>query len=151
MSGGAVVSIYTDNKYQSFDLDFVSIADRKKIKSAMEHLGFEQERSRYFTHPKSKFFVEFPGAAVLVGDQPIENFSKLKIPGAGTLKLLTPTDCVKDRLSAYYHWSDRQSLNQAVWVSQAQPVKIDEIKRWSTREGHQQKLQDYLEALKKKH
>ena len=27
---------------------------------------------------------------------------------------LTPTDAVKDRLAAFFHWSDRQSLEQAL-------------------------------------
>jgi len=32
------------------------------------------------------------------------------------LCLLTPTDCVKDRLAAYFFWNDLQSLGQAVMV-----------------------------------
>lgn len=63
LSGGAVVSIYTNNKYESFDLDFVSLADRTKIKRVMESLGFTQDKSRLFIHPRSKYYVEFPGAA----------------------------------------------------------------------------------------
>lgn len=143
LSGGAVVSIYTNNKYESFDLDFVSIADRNKIKRVMLSLGFAQDRSRHFVHPKSKYFVEFPGAAVKVGDQPITEFTELKLPH-GTLKLLTPTDSVKDRLAAYYHWNDRQSLNQAVWISEMHPVKFDEIEKWSQKEGMASKFSDFL-------
>jgi hypothetical protein len=30
LSGGAVVSVYTDNRYESFDLDFVSLSDRDR-------------------------------------------------------------------------------------------------------------------------
>ena len=63
LSGGAVVSIYTKNKYQSYDLDFVSLEDRKKIQAVMESLGFSKTETRYYAHPNSKFFVEFPGAA----------------------------------------------------------------------------------------
>jgi hypothetical protein len=42
LSGGACVSIYTQNKYMSYDLDFVlaSSVGRKRIKSAMKTLGF---------------------------------------------------------------------------------------------------------------
>ena len=32
----------------------------------------------------------------------------------GTLRLLTATDCIKDRLAAYYHWRDEQGLEQAI-------------------------------------
>lgn len=135
LSGGAVVTIYTDNRYESFDLDFISIADRKEIKAVMESLGFRQDKSRHFIHPDTKFFVEFPGAAVMVGDEPLVEFSKLKTKN-GILKLLTPTDCVKDRLAAYYHWNDRQGLNQAV-------------EAWSKREGMLGKYKEFIEGLKK--
>jgi hypothetical protein len=147
LSGGAVVSIYTNNKYESFDLDFVSIADRKKIRAAMIELGFKPDPSRHFVHPKSKYFVEFPGAAVKIGDQPITEFSELRLP-QGVLKLLTPTDSVKDRLAAYYHWNDRQGLNQAVWIAQARPVKLEEIKSWSLSEGMETKFKEFLVEVK---
>ena len=148
LSGGAVVSIYTNNRYESFDLDFVSLSDRTKIKRVMESLDFVQDAGRHFVHPNSKFYVEFPGSAVLVGESPITEFNELKVKGH-VLKLLTPTDCVKDRLAAYYHWNDRQGLDQAVWVAQAQPVKLTEVKKWSTNEGNLKKYEEFETALKK--
>ena len=30
---------------------------------------------------------------------------------------MTPTDSVKDRLAAYYHWNDQQALEQAIMVA----------------------------------
>ncbi|OFZ54758.1 MAG: hypothetical protein A2428_01045 [Bdellovibrionales bacterium RIFOXYC1_FULL_54_43] len=147
LSGGAVVSIYTDNRYESYDLDFVSLADRSKIKKVMEELGFNQDKSRLFIHPKSKFYVEFPGSAMRVGESLISEFEELKLP-SGTLKLLTPTDCVKDRLAAFYHWNDRQGLDQAVWVAVAQAVNLSEIKKWSKSEGASTKYEEFLAALK---
>ena len=147
LSGGAVVSIYTENKYQSFDLDFVTLADRRKVHEVMVRLGFDRTESRLYTHPDTKFAVEFPGAAFLIGDQPIREFAELKLP-QGRLKLLTPTDCVKDRLAAYFHWNDRQGLNQAVAVALAHPVNIGEIDSWSTREGMGRKFQEFLDGWK---
>jgi hypothetical protein len=147
LSGGAVVSIYTKNKYQSYDLDFVTLADRRRIHKVMIRLGFDRSESRLYTHPNTKFAVEFPGAAFLIGDQPILEFAELKLP-QGILKLLTPTDCVKDRLAAYFHWNDRQGLNQAVGVAVAHSVKISEIETWSKREGMKIKFEDFLDSLK---
>jgi hypothetical protein len=77
LSGGAVVSIYTNNRYESFDLDFVSLADRTKIKKVMLGLGFTQDKSRLFIHPNSKYFVEFPGSAVMVGESLITDYNEL--------------------------------------------------------------------------
>ncbi len=51
-----------------------------------------------------------------------------------TLRLLSPTDCVKDRLAAYYHWNDRSSLEQAVLVCRDQDVDMREVRRWSLNE-----------------
>ncbi len=41
LTGGAVVSIYSENKYQSKDLDFLSVTDHQTIKKAMHDLGFK--------------------------------------------------------------------------------------------------------------
>ena len=40
LSGGAAVSIYTDDRYQSVDLDFVTTALLKDLKIVLEPLGF---------------------------------------------------------------------------------------------------------------
>ena len=39
LTGGAVVSIYTDNKYQSFDLDFITYSSYKELEKAFKELG----------------------------------------------------------------------------------------------------------------
>ena len=58
----------------------------------------------------------------------------------GTLRLLSPTDCVKDRLAAFNHWNDRQCLQQAVWVTEERQVDGDDLERWSQQEGAMEKL-----------
>ena len=55
--------------------------------------------------------------------------------GALRLQILTLTQCVMDRASAFHHWRDRQGLDQAVLVAAQQPVDLDEIELWSMREG----------------
>ena len=41
LSGGAAVSIYTENRYVSEDLDFVTAARIDEIKLVLEPMGFE--------------------------------------------------------------------------------------------------------------
>lgn len=53
----------------------------------------------------------------------------------GNLRIISPTDCVKDRLAIYYHWGDNQCLAQAILVAQAHAIDLDEISRWSDAEG----------------
>jgi len=54
-----------------------------------------------------------------------------------TLRLLSPTDCIKDRLASFIHWKSRDSYNQALLVGRNQRGKIDmrEIARWCEGEG----------------
>lgn len=147
LSGGAVVTIYTHNQYESFDLDFVSYGDRKKIKEIMISLGFTQNTSRLFIHPKSKYFVEFPGKSMEIGDEIIKEFSERTTNG-NTLVLLTPTDCVKDRLAAYIHWNDQQGLVQAAMVAKAQLVSLEKIEKFCINEGSAEAYKKFLKKLK---
>lgn len=45
--GGACVSIYTKNEYQSFDLDFVAQAAIKKITPLLSELGFQRKSEKH--------------------------------------------------------------------------------------------------------
>jgi len=146
--GGACVSIYTDNTYISYDLDFVSHASLKDIAGILADLGFHRESSRHFIRKDCPFFIEFIAPPVAVGSEPIREEGNIKTP-VGNLRLLTPTDCVKDRLAAYYHWNDPQALEQAVMVARAQKVKMPEIRKWSQKEGHKEKFEKFLKMLKK--
>ena len=99
----------------------------------MLEMGFHEE-GRYFRHADSPFFVEFPPGPLTIGEEPVKEIIERKF-STGTLKVISPTDCVKDRLAAYYHWGDQQSLFQAVLVAQQHKINIEEIRRWSLAEG----------------
>ena len=141
LTGGSCVSIYTDNRYQSYDLDFIEEgrSTRKKIASVLAQLGF-REKERYFTHPDTPYFVEFPYGPLAIGDEPVRDIAQLEF-ATGSLRLLSPTDCVKDRLANYYHWKDRQCLDQAVMVAADAAIDLAEIERWSRHEGMPEEFQ----------
>lgn len=146
--GGACVSIYTKNRYQSFDLDFVTHATMKKVTSVMEEVGFRKESSRHFIHKNCPFFIEFVAPPAAIGSEPLKGEKKLKTK-LGTVALLTPTDSVKDRLAAYYHWNDPQALEQALMVARVQKVSLSEVKRWSEKEGHAEKYREFVKRMRK--
>lgn len=135
LAGGAAVAIYSNNKYVSRDLDLINIygVNRRKIREAMTEAGFHEE-GRYFRHPDSQFFVEFPPGPLVIGEEPVKEIIEKKM-STGILKVISPVDCVKDRLAAYYHWGDQQSLLQATLVTQQNKINLDEIRRWSLVEG----------------
>jgi hypothetical protein len=147
LSGGTCVSIYTRNRYESFDLDFVlaSHADRPKAGSVMEALGFRKD-GRHFRHPATPYIVEFLSPPLSVGNEPVREIREIR-RGKAVLRLLSPTDCVKDRLAAYYHWNDDPSLVQAVMVCVDNPVDLKEVRRWSLKEGMEEKYRKFRRAL----
>jgi hypothetical protein len=147
LSGGSAVSFYSSNKYVSKDLDLINtgFAKQSKIKSVMEKLGFK-EQGRYFVNSETVFFVEFPDGPLSVGEEPVKEVKEFEL-ATGTLKVLSPTDCVKDRLCAFYFWNDLQGLEQAVLVANSQQVNLKEIKRWSKVEGKEKEYKSFTDKL----
>ena len=147
LTGGACVSIYSDNKYQSMDLAFIEEVPvtRRKLKKILAEIGFTEE-NRYFRHPQAEFFLEFPPGPLSVGEEPIGEVVTMQFP-TGQLRLISPTDCVKDRLSAFYHWDDRQSLEQALLVAQSREIDLLQVQRWSEGEGELDKFEHFFKAL----
>lgn len=137
--GGGCVSVYSENRYQTSDLDFVERdhTRHRLLRAALAEIGFEEE-SRYFRHPQAAWFLEFPTGPLAVGDSPVLELGQVPTE-QGVLVLLTPTDCVKDRLSAYYHWHDRQALEQA--------VDIEAVRQWLEQEGMHEKFAHFRGAL----
>ena len=67
-----------------------------------------------------------------------------------TLRLLSPTDSVKDRLAGYIHFGSRPNFDQAVLICrrQGERVELKAVRKWCEREGHRSafdELSDYLE------
>lgn len=148
LTGGACVSIYSENRYMSFDLDFVeNLASRRRdVVTALSEIGFV-EANRHFRHPDTQYFIEFPAGPLAVGSEPVHETRTIEYE-TGRLVLLSPTESVKDRLAAWYYWNDRQCLEQAAIIAEVHPVDLNEIQRWSEQEGMTEKflaIRDRLE------
>lgn len=152
LSGGACVSIYSQNQYESMDLDMIHTSllkpKRKLIRDAMAEIGFG-EKGRYFIHPNTDIFVEFPEGPPAVGKEAVKDIHERK-ESTGILKIISPTDCIKDRLAGYYHWDDQQCLDQAILVAQDNRIDIKEIERWSKGEGKLEQFKQISKQFKKK-
>ena len=150
LTGGACASIYSENKYQSLDLDFIEElpTTRQSLKKALAEIGFVEE-NRYFRHPDTQFFLEFPSGPLSVGSEPVRDITILEF-STGRLRLISPTASVMDRLAAYYHWEDRQSFEQALLVARNQEIDLLRIRKWSEKEGKVEEFETFLVALSKK-
>lgn len=147
LSGGSAVLFYGNNKYVSKDLDLINtnFAKRRDVKAIMERFGF-QEKGRYFINPATQFLIEFPPDPLSVDEEPVKEIEEFRLT-TGTLRVISVTDYVKDRLCAYYFWNDQQALMQAVLVSKDQKVDLKEIKRWSTVEGKEREFEVFRRKL----
>lgn len=147
LTGGGAVTIYSANKYRSYDIDFVTAASVRELAAVMSKLGFRRGAGRHFEHPATKLVVEFVTWPVTVGDEVVRDWAQLRT-AAGTLQILTPVQCVKDRLAAFFHWRDAQSLEQAVVVARSRRVSMRELARWSASEGHLDDFEEFRRRLK---
>jgi hypothetical protein len=144
LTGGAVVTIYTASDYLSYDLDFVTHADQKRVDSAMLQLGFKRDKGRHFVHPGTPFFVEFPGYAPAIGNMPLARVAERQTR-YGMLRLLTPTQSVMDRLAALFHWDDHQAAEQAAMIATKHAIDYRAVRRWAEQEGKLEEYQRWLE------
>jgi hypothetical protein len=149
LTGGACVAIWSDGKYVSRDLDFIEEGpvSRRQIKDALSKIGFT-EKQRYFVHPDTEFFVEFPTGPLTVGDERVHEVA-IRDTGAGRLRLLSPTDCIKDRLAAFFYWNDKMAFEQALLVARSQSIDFADLRRWAKAEGESKKFKEFESALSK--
>lgn len=147
MSGGGCVSVYSENRYQSDDLDFIdSYRDRIGIQRALSEIGFYSDKDRYFKNDTTMIYLEFPPGPVMIGHEFAKDPIDWETP-AGKIRMLDPTDCVKDRLAKFYSWNDAQALYQALLVVAAQPVNFREIERWSIKSEGQKERYKFFRNL----
>lgn len=149
LTGGACASLHTDGRYQSSDVDLIleGAVSQAMLDRAMSAVGFLRRGDRY-VHPTARFFVEFPRGPLAIGgdDRVVPVLAR-----AGRLEflVLSPTDCCRDRLAAFYHWSDRGSLDVAVKVALRRTVDMEAIERWSRREGFADRFSEFRQAVRR--
>lgn len=159
LSGGAAVSIYSDNRYQSEDLDFVTVALIDDLKESLEPLGFQHTgtpRLSVFEHPRTRWYLEFPPAPLGFGGTYVDpSECSLVDTGLGKLRIITPTHSIMDRLIAAAAWSEPQSLEQALLVAEHQAKKIDwpTIDKWVIKEGiaNDKEVVDFYRKINRRH
>lgn len=147
--GGAVVSIYTEGAYESGDLDLIlTNMFVKNVPEVMKEIGFAR-KGRHYVHPEcSHLYIEFPKGPLEIGDD-LEIKPDERIVDNTKIKILSPTDCVKDRLASYIYFKDRVGIEQALLVARKHPVNLESIEKWCAKENAQVTFQEFISLLKK--
>ena len=150
LTGGSAATYYAPHVYQSRDIDFVielvAPEGRRRGAEALKDLGYAELGGTY-SHSTNPFTVEFPPGPLAVGDDRISGWKTVNKDGL-LLNILTPTDCVRDRLMWFYlQPTDRSSLTAAVGVAKAHAIDVELIRSWSAREGFTDKFDEFARRI----
>ncbi|MCL2606790.1 MAG: hypothetical protein FWD93_05880 [Coriobacteriia bacterium] len=148
LSGGGAVSVYTQNEFESYDLDFVTLRYIDDVRTVMSALDFDfVVGSRYFTHSQTEFVVEFPTGPLAFGLTEVDmDETNIREYLNGVLRIITPTQAVMDRMAAFYHWNDNQSRQQAIRVIRNNEIDWSELNAWAEVEGIDRSVIEKLKA-----
>lgn len=153
LTGGSAATVYAPDVYQSRDADFIAYVVRRAtdFRAAIAALGFTEQGGTYF-HPAVPTTLDFPGEDIRIGSELVERYATMKEAGF-VLHILTPTDCVRDRLASFFWYRDRSALAAARGVAQARPSDVDlaEIKDWAARHGEAGNFQEFIQSLNDAH
>ena len=89
---------------------------------AMRALGY-RELGGVYHHNANMFTVEFPPGPLAVGQDLVRSYETIGRSDE-LLHVLSRTDCVRDRLAAFYLFADRSALAAAIGVIRSGPVDL---------------------------
>ena len=163
--GGSAATYYAPEAYQSFDIDFICYFDvdrarERRILDVLCDLGYAVAGGR-IEHASNPFMVDFPKGPLLIADDEIVARYDTVRRADRLLFVITPYDCVRDRLAKYFYWNDFSALDAAVGVTAAHAERVDlvllhawaEITHAASRlEGYDvaRKFDEFLAALRAK-
>jgi hypothetical protein len=136
-SGGGAAAIYAPEAKQTDDLDFIldfKIGDQRPNSEILLALDFELIGRGMYRHPLIPFTLDFPDGPLAVGDEVITSWNSLRQEGL-ILHIVSPTNCVRDRLAAAIHWHDPASAVQAAAVASLHEADLELIRTWCIAEG----------------
>jgi len=119
--GGFAVEAYTLGRFMSLDIDI--IGNREGLTEIFQELGFSSFDGRNWIHATLDIHVDIQGGTINIpgGDARVED---VEVPGGYIIKLVSLTDIVVDRISAYAS-GHKDSATQAVAILSAWRNHID--------------------------
>lgn len=111
--GGSAITAHVPGVYTSMDIDFAvtSGINRRRLSLALRELSF-QERGRVFVHSDTTYSLDFVADRPYIDKEAVYDFAE--IPTAtGSVRTLHLEDAIADRIAAFLHWSDSESLDVA--------------------------------------
>lgn len=149
LCGGSAATIYAPEAYQSRDVDFIaSFWGREEQRDdALLELGYRND-GRVYVCDDQLVTLDFPNDELLLGDELLTETNTLHRDD-WILTLLTPFDCVRDRLSwhFFYQRKDLSALSAAVAVTLNQGVDANAVRLWAQANGVGKRLEEYFDLV----
>ena len=147
LTGGGAATVWALTAYQSKDLDFVFEfwTAFETDETPLKDLGFVRDLNLY-RHKETPFTVEFPLGPLCISNDEVTQWTTLR-ENDRLLYILSPTDCVRDRLMWFYAYNDFSGLEQALAVATRNEIDLPFIELWSSKENEEAKLQTFRQRL----
>jgi hypothetical protein len=128
--GGSAITLYAPEVYASKDIDFAAIrgTNRRAFAAAVAPIGFTA-RGRDFVHKDTEYTLDLVADTPYVDQRPITRFAMIETP-FGAVRVYKFEDAIADRIAAFLHWGDSQSLEVAESAVEARRKDV----RWSSLE-----------------
>jgi hypothetical protein len=148
LTGKACAAVYIGSQAKLETVDFViEEYNINELDAAMKKFGFKRLGMHTYKSAKAPFDIVFLPPPLSVGDDVVGKIDTLRAR-TGKVKLLTPTDCVRQRLSMYYRWGDKEAFEDALKMSKRYEIDFDLVKKWSEWEWCSENYEEFEKALK---
>lgn len=148
--GGGVATIYSKGKYLSGDLDFVldsMFTKHNQVEQKLKKIGFIKYGVIY-RHPDCKFTLEYKSPPIEIGeDSRVE--PEVIVHDGVNIKILTATDCIKDRLNKYHLYKDYEAFEAAVSVALEQGFAVERVEHFCRANNIQLVFEKFILELDK--
>ena len=123
--GGSAITLHVPEVYTSHDIDFAVPSGHRlsELTAALAEIRFVR-KGRVYVSPDSVYSVDIIADVPLIEQEPIYDYAVMAT-SAGTLNVLHLEDAIGDRVSAFVHWSDSESLDVAERALTAARTRID--------------------------
>jgi len=113
-----------------------------KVVEVLSALGYELEGNTFVHRHGNPFTIEFPRGPASIGDEVLQHFNTVRQDNR-ILVVVTPTDCIRDRLAHFFYWNDRSALSAAIGVAQAHTssIQFEYIKTWAAKLAVESKVE----------
>ncbi len=148
--GPAAAAVYSKGTCHSATLNFVApIGSNLRVENVLGKIGFKKTENEQFQHPDCpKYLLSFTyGPLAVAEDSKIKPW--IKQVNGQFIRIYSPTDCIRDRLTNYIQSKAPECLDQAVRVAKCQPHDTNRIKSWCLRKNGSVALQEFTTMIQK--